>query len=98
MDVADPVKLVIAKALRVPATQLSDDTKLQDLGAESIDIIEIMFELEEKFDIELAVDSSKSPAVDGRAQTQGQLKLQDFVTVGDICRAIGAIVDAKASK
>jgi acyl carrier protein len=98
METADQVKIVIAKALRVPATQLTDDTKLQDLGAESIDMIEIMFELEEKFDVELAVDLGDSSAGGNAAKKPSQLQLQDLVTVGDVCRAITTIVVAKAPK
>ena len=95
MDIANEVKLVIAKALKLPAEQLSDDTNLQDLGR--VDLIEIIFELEEKFDIALTVKMGKDLG-EGADQAPGQLKMENFATVGDVCRAVRAIVDAKASR
>jgi acyl carrier protein len=92
MNTSEDVKLVIAKALKVPAEQLHDETRLQDIGAESIDTIEIMFELEEKFDIDLTVKVGQSGKP---GASQGQLSLEDFATVGDVCRAVSAIVAAK---
>ena len=47
MQVADDVKQVIAKELKLPVERLTDDTKLGDLGAESLDVIEIVFALED---------------------------------------------------
>jgi acyl carrier protein len=95
MDVTDEVKRVIAKNLKIPAQDLSDETKLQDLGAESLDFIEIVFELEEKFQIDLTITMGKPEAA---SKEQGKTELSDFATVGDICRAVKTIVDAKASK
>src|SRR5712692_8161872 len=95
MDVADEVKRIIAKALKHPIQQLSDETKLQDLGVESHDIIEIVFELEEKFQIDIVIKMGKPPAA---GEAHDQLDLSDFVTVGDVCRAVKTILDAKTSK
>jgi acyl carrier protein len=95
MDVADEVKAVIAKELKITADQLDDDRKLADLGAESLDIIEIVFQLEEKFNIDISVKMAPTGA---DARTQSETDLSAFATVGDICRAVKALVDAKASK
>ena len=94
MEVADEVKAVIAKELKLPAEELSDDTKLADLGAESLDVIEIVFQLEEKFNVDISVKM----APDGANAGQAEGNMADFATVGDICRAVKALVDAKASK
>jgi acyl carrier protein len=94
MEVADEVKAVIAKELKLPAGELGDDTKLADLGAESLDVIEIVFQLEEKFNIDISVKM----AADGATGGQADGNMSDFATVGDICRAVKALVDAKASK
>lgn len=95
MEVADEVKRVIAAGLKLPVEQLRDETKLEDLGAESLDMIEIVFDLEEKFNIDMTVKM-------GRAQTSakapGQLELSDYATVGDVCRIVTTLVAAKASK
>ncbi len=95
MGVADGVKRVIARELKLPVEQLSDDTKFADLGAESIDIIEIVFALEEKYDIDISVnfnqtdtDVSKSP---------GQMSRTDLATIGDICDAVQSLLDSKAT-
>jgi acyl carrier protein len=98
MDISEEVRLVIAKALKLPVEQLHDETRLQDIGAESIDTIEIMFELEEKFDIDLTVKVGKPGQPGAVGQSQGQLNLEDFATVGDVCRAVSAIVAAKKTR
>jgi acyl carrier protein len=95
MEVADEVKAVIAKELKLPVEELSDDRKLADLGAESLDVIEIVFQLEEKFNIDISV--KMAPGADA-AKPQSEADLAAFATVGDICRAVKALVDAKASK
>jgi acyl carrier protein len=94
MEVADEVKAVIAKELKLPAGELNDDTKLADLGAESLDVIEIVFQLEEKFNVDISVKMAPGGATGGQAEGD----MSDFATVGDICRAVKALVDAKASK
>jgi acyl carrier protein len=96
MEVADEVKAVIAKELKIPIEQLSDDRKLADLGAESLDVIEIVFELEEKFNIDITVKMTSTGADAGRLEDPAELSV--YGTVGDICCMVKALVDAKASK
>jgi acyl carrier protein len=96
MEVADGVKAVIAKELKIPVEQLSDDRKLADLGAESLDVIEIVFQLEEKFNIDISVKTTLASANAGRQQDQ--VELSALGTVGDICRVVKSQVDAKTSK
>jgi len=84
VDIGHDVKLVIAKALKIPVERLTDETKLEDLGAESLDVIEMVFELEEKFDITISLN----PNAEGRS----------FGTVGDVSRAVKNLVDAKATQ
>jgi acyl carrier protein len=98
MEIADEVKQVIAKELKLPVEQVNDDTKLADLGAESLDIIEIVFALEEKFNIDISVKNTPTSTATAVEKPQGASDLTDFATVGDICRAAKTLVDAKASK
>jgi acyl carrier protein len=84
MDVADEVKGIIAKALKVPLDQLDSDTQLTDLGAQSLDIVEIIFELEEKFDISIPVP-------------EGGPEGLEYDTVGAVAQAVKRLVDAKHS-
>lgn len=44
---------IIAEYLDVPVDDLGDYKTLEDLGVDSLDFAEIMFEIEEKFDVEL---------------------------------------------
>ncbi|HJP68236.1 MAG TPA: phosphopantetheine-binding protein [Sphingomicrobium sp.] len=84
MDIAHDVKSVIAKALKIPIEHLADETKLEDLGAESIDVIEMVFELEEKFDITISLSPTMARPT--------------FSTVGDVSRAVKKLVDAKVAQ
>ena len=86
MDIAQEVKIVISKSLKIPVEQLTDETKLEDLGAESLSVIEMVFDLEEKFDISIAID----PNAESRSE--------NFSTIGDISRAVTNLVDAKAAR
>lgn len=94
MDVTEQVKAVIINELKVPAERLSDDTKLEGLGAESIDIIEIVYALEEKFDIDISVRFGQ-----GSSEAENPASsLSEFTTLGDICRVVQTLVDAKAAR
>jgi acyl carrier protein len=80
-DVASDVLAIISKKIRVdrPALQLSD--RLEDLGIESIDAVEMIFDLEEKFDIQIPYNANN-------ARTE-------FDTVGDVVRAIETLIQEK---
>ena len=97
MDVTSEVKQTIAAELKLPLEQLHDDTKLADLGAESIDLIEIIFALEEKFDIDISVKAGAARQQPGANPTSAA-SLSDFATIGDVCRAVQALVDAKSAR
>jgi acyl carrier protein len=94
MEVADEVKNVIAKELKLPVEELTDDRLLADVGAESLDVIEIVFALEEKFNIDISLKMNQGSG----AGKQAESDLSNFATVGDICRSVKALVDAKAAK
>lgn len=86
-EVADGVIEIIAKQAKVAPETLSRETVLGDLGIESFDTIEIVFALEEKFDIEVPFNANtedKSSAA--------------FRTVGDVVDGIQKIVDARDAK
>ena len=94
MAVADEVKLVIVKELKIPIEQLGDDTKLEELGADSVDLIEIVFALEEKYDIDISLKLGEA----GSGKREPQTGLSAIATVGDVCRAVQALVDAKTAQ
>lgn len=53
----DKIKEIIAEILDLEAAEIKDDASILDeLGADSIAIMEIVMELEEEFDIEVATE------------------------------------------
>jgi acyl carrier protein len=61
-DVTLEVIAIISKQKNVPAEELGPHTRLADLGVDSLDVIEIAFALEQKFDISMTLDRHKSTA------------------------------------
>jgi acyl carrier protein len=84
-DVARDVIAIIASKKRVdkPTVELSD--RLEDLGLESLDAVEMIFDLEEKFDIQIPYNANTN-----NPRTE-------FDTVGDVVRAIENLVAKKKS-
>lgn len=80
-DVAADVIEIISKKVRVdrPKVELTD--RLEDLGIESIDAVEMIFDLEEKFDIQIPYNANNPRT--------------EFDTVGDVVRAIEGLVGSK---
>ncbi len=54
MAILDDVKEVIVQQLNVDAAQVKSEAEfVKDLGADSLDVVELVMALEEKFDIEI---------------------------------------------
>jgi acyl carrier protein len=53
IDVAEGVRKVISLHLGAVETGMTEDAKLTDLGADSIDLYEVVMSLEEKFNINI---------------------------------------------
>ncbi len=63
MAILDDVKEVVAEQLGVNADEIKEDSKfVEDLGADSLDVVELVMALEEKFDIEIPDESAESIA------------------------------------
>ena len=84
MDILEDVKQIIAKQVNAPIGELNADTKLTAIGIESLDVIEIVFALEEKFDISIPFNANDSAA-------------EAFATIGQVADAVKGLVAAKAS-
>jgi acyl carrier protein len=53
-DIAERVKRIIAEHLRLSAADLkSEDNFLNHLGADSLDLVEMVMEVESEFDIDI---------------------------------------------
>jgi len=54
MAIIDQVKEVVVEQLSVEASEVKEDSKfVEDLGADSLDVVELVMALEEKFGIEI---------------------------------------------
>lgn len=53
-DIEKRVKEIIAKEINVDPSQIKRESTLEDAQIESIDLVQIMFAIEEEFDIYLA--------------------------------------------
>ena len=84
-DVATDVMSVIKKKIRVERSEITLDDRLADLGLESLDALELVFDLEEKFDIEIPVNAN-DPQIGG------------FEHVSDVVAAVQKIIDKKKAQ
>ena len=74
--IAEKIKAVIAEQLGVKPEEVTDQAKfVDDLGADSLDTVELLMELEEEFDINIPDDAAE------KIQTVGQAidHIQDAV-------------------
>ncbi len=63
MAILDEVKEVVAEQLGVNIDEIKEDSKfVEDLGADSLDVVELVMALEEKFDIEIPDESAEGIA------------------------------------
>ena len=92
MAIIDDVRLIISKSLKIPLDQLASDAHLDQLGAESLDVIEIVFELEEKFDIAIPFSADE-----GTIRANGDDADVPFSTIADIANMVARLVAEKTS-
>jgi len=63
MAILDEVKEVVTEQLGVNIDEIKEDSKfVEDLGADSLDVVELVMALEEKFDIEIPDESAEGIA------------------------------------
>jgi len=63
MALIDDIKEVVVEQLSVSIDEVKDDAKfVEDLGADSLDVVELVMALEEKFDIEIPDDEAEKIA------------------------------------
>jgi acyl carrier protein len=59
----DEVKEVVVEQLSVNADEVKEESKfVEDLGADSLDVVELVMALEEKFDIEIPDEDAEKIA------------------------------------
>lgn len=63
MALFDEVKEVVVEQLNVNPDEVKEDSKfVEDLGADSLDVVELVMALEEKFDIEIPDEDAEKIA------------------------------------
>ena len=93
--ITDEVREIISRELKIPFERLTPDTALLDLGVESLDLIEIIFALEEKFDISIPFNANESAAAG--EEESSRLGLANLRTIAQISTAVKELMDAKTS-
>jgi acyl carrier protein len=82
-DIAQDVIAIIKKKVRVDRADVAMTDRLQDLGLESLDALELVFDIEEKFNIEIPVNANEA-------------NIGGFETVADVVREVEKHVAKKA--
>jgi acyl carrier protein len=69
-ETAEKVKSIIVGQLGVPAEEVTESASfIEDLGADSLDIVELVMALEEEYDIEISDDDAEKILTVGDAVT-----------------------------
>jgi acyl carrier protein len=82
VDVANGVIEIIAGKARTKTGPIELSDKLESLGLESLDVLELAFSLEEKFNIEIPFNANSQ---------------FEFTTVGDLVKAVERLVVQKTT-
>ncbi len=77
MDVFKKLKRIIADQLSVPEDEITLESNFQrDLGADSLDVVELVMKIEEEFDIEVPDQDAEKIQTVGDAVEYIKAKLQ----------------------
>ena len=80
-EVRDKIIQIIATECEVDASIIVPDASLDDLGISSVDLVQVMFQIEEEFDVYLADEEVGA----------------DTESVGQLLDAVEKLIEAKAS-
>jgi acyl carrier protein len=81
-DVKQGVLEIIAAKADLDVADLSETAKLADLNISSLDVVEIIFALEEKFDIQIPFNANNAKV--------------EFGAVSDVVRAVETLLRERA--
>ena len=78
MSVADTVKDIIVKQLGVNADEVTEDASfVEDLGADSLDTVELVMELEKEFNMEISDEEASNMRTVGESIKYIEEKTQE---------------------
>ena len=77
-SVEEEIYDIIAEKAAVDRSKLHRDARMEDLEIESLDVVEIIFAVEEKFDIHVPYNANDSEL--------------EFETIGDVVEAVEKLV------
>ncbi|MGE4219628.1 MAG: acyl carrier protein [Alphaproteobacteria bacterium] len=80
-SVEEEIYDIIAEKAAVDRSKLHRDARMEDLEIESLDVVEIIFAVEEKFDIHVPYNANDSEL--------------EFETIGDVVEAVEKLVGDK---
>ncbi len=78
-DVFHAISEIIAKHCSIDAATLTADTRLEDIQVQSLDLIEIVFEIEERFGIEIPANADAGSRL-------------EFATIGSIVEGVERMI------
>ena len=81
--VAEGVREIILAKTKGGRSEVNDSDWLDELGIDSLEAVEMIFELEERFNIEIPVNANNSETV--------------FKTVADVIRVVEELVISKST-
>ena len=58
--IEDTAREIISKHVKMDASELTRETTLESLNIESLDLVEIIFEIEDKFDVNVDEDEKSA--------------------------------------
>lgn len=87
-DVENDVLDIIAKQANIDRAKLTREAEMSELDIQSLDVVEIIFALEEKFDITVPYNAN---------DPSGKAAGVSFKTIGDVVDAIQKLVDEQAA-
>ena len=82
MQVAEGVRNIIANQLKLAPNEITEESNLASLGIESLDLLEIVFEIETQFDIHVPYNANEADKL-------------ALATVGDVVRTVQAVINGK---
>ena len=82
----DRIRAIIAEQAMLEPDQISDDSTPEDLGIDSLGLVEAIFAIEEEFDISIPFNANKPDKSDF-----------DISTMGTIIAAVERLVAQKAA-